>query len=88
MITSKLKIEQEESMETYRDEVLNNIGISPNDFFSSLYASGGISYGRDDGRKLLLDVFLPSLILSKDNFALTEMTYFDSFRLSIQFPIN
>jgi hypothetical protein len=79
---------QEVSMEAYQDEVLNNIAIQPDNFYSTLYGSLGITIGKKDKPHYIFEVSLPSLFLSRNNFALTEINSFSGFKLSVQIPLK
>lgn len=75
-------------MEIHQDLILNSIGTVTNKFYSTAYASIGLKYGIEDKPNFVFELFLPSVFLSTDNFVLSEVDYFDGFKLSLQFPIN
>ncbi len=79
---------QEQTMEARQKEVLDNIGITSESFYSTLYGSAGISLGADNKPEYIFEIFFPSLFLSHDNFALTKTGYFSGFKFSVQFPIK
>ncbi|HYW95116.1 MAG TPA: hypothetical protein VE870_05985 [Bacteroidales bacterium] len=88
-IQSKTDIDfREESMEEYQDEILNNITAPTNRFYSTLYGSFGIVYGKEGRPKVMFDFSVPSRFLGKNNFALTKADYFQAFTLSLQIPIS
>lgn len=74
-------------MDPYREEILGSISGAVNSRFSTLYGAVGMKLGREDMPNLLFEVFLPSLILTKDNFALIDVDYFEGFRLAMQIPL-
>ncbi len=79
---------QEKSMESYQDEILNSMGSTSKNFYSTLYASVGCALGEENKANYIFEIFLPSLFLGSNNFALTEADYFDGFKFSIQFPLK
>ncbi|MBN2350756.1 MAG: hypothetical protein JXJ22_18100 [Bacteroidales bacterium] len=79
---------QEKTMESYQDEILDNIGISSNNFYSTLYGSVGFLLGKENKTNYIFEVFLPSLFLSRNNFALTEVDYYAGFKFSVQFQVK
>ncbi len=79
---------QEESMEEYEDEILDQIGNAPNKLYSSLYGAIGLKIARPGSPEYTFEVFVPSPFLSKDNFVLTEVDYYSGFKFSVHFPIN
>lgn len=79
---------KEKSMNLYHDEILNNIGTNTNKFYSSLYASAGMKFGKAGRPTYIFEVYFPSLILTKNNFVLSEIDYFEGFKLSVQLPVQ
>lgn len=79
---------QDDAMNVYGDDILENISSRANEFYSTLYASAGVKFGREDRVNYIIEAFLPSFYLSKDNFSLTEVDYFEGFKLSVQFPVR
>ncbi len=79
---------QEASMEAYQDEVLSNITVQPDNFYAAFYSSVGIAIGKKDKPHYIFEVFLPSPLLSKNNFALTEVNSFTGFKFSVQIPLK
>jgi hypothetical protein len=79
---------QEESMQVNQDEVLNSLGIVNEKFYSTAYASIGIKAGHKNKTNYIFEVFLPSIFLTKNNFTLVNIDYFEGFRFSIQFPVK
>lgn len=78
---------QESAMGAYQNEIIDNLGITTGNFYSSLYGSIGISIGNPNKTRYAAEVFLPSLFLTKDNFTLTDVERYEGFRLSIQVPL-
>jgi hypothetical protein len=79
---------QEESMEEYEADIVDQIDLTRSSLFSTVYGSIGISYQRENRTGYLIELFLPSPFLTHDNFVLTEVDYFSGFRCSVQFPLN
>lgn len=79
---------QDDAMNVYEDEILENITSGANKFYSTLYTSVGVKFGRENRVNYIIEAFLPSFYLSKDNFSLTEVDYFEGFKLSVQFPVR
>jgi hypothetical protein len=78
---------QEESMASFENDILDKIRASSTNFYSSIYATFGLRYGKKDKPKYGFEIFLPSFFLSQDNFELTEVTNFTGFRMSVRFPL-
>ena len=76
------------SMEIHQNHIMNSIGIDANSLYSTLYASIGLKYGIENKPNFIFEVFLPSIFLTSNNFFLSEVDYYDGFKLSVQFPIN
>lgn len=79
---------QDSNMEVNQEIILSEMGISNQNFFSTLYGSIGVKLGEESRPNYMFEVFLPSLYLTKNNFALTEVAYYDGFKFSILFPIT
>ena len=79
---------QDNAMDVYEDEILQNISYRANKFYSTLYASAGVKFGKENRVNYIIEAFLPSFYLSKDNFSLTEVDYFEGIKLSVQFPVK
>ena len=79
---------QNDAMEANQEAILAGIGEATNRFYSTLYASTGIKIGHEGKTNLILEVFLPSLFLTRNNFVLTEVEYFEGFKLSLQMPVK
>jgi hypothetical protein len=79
---------REDVMKDQHDQVLSSMGLSSEDFYSTLYGSLGVSFGNKDRAKYILEFFVPSIFLGDDNFNLTDVDSFTGGKFSIQFPIN
>lgn len=79
---------QEKDMEIYKNDILDIISISTNNFYSSLYGTAGLSYGKENKTSYQIEFFLPSIFISQDNFSLTEVKNYTGFKFSIEFPLN
>jgi hypothetical protein len=78
---------QDESMKSYETQILNNISEPSRKFCSTLYASAGISIGKENRPNLLFEVF-PAVFLTKNNFTFTEINSYSGFKFSMMIPIN
>lgn len=79
---------QEESMEANSGPVLESFGLPSRNFFAGAYASAGIHYSSPNGLIYKAEFLLPSLLLSKNNFVLTETDHYTGFRLSAIIPVS
>jgi hypothetical protein len=79
---------QDTIMEVNQDIILSGMSASPNKLYSVLYGSIGLKVGKEGKPNCQFEVFLPSLFLTKNNFTLTDVGYFDGFKFSILFPIK
>lgn len=79
---------QDKAMEVNQDIILAGLGEANNTFYSALYGSIGLKLGRDGKPNYMFEVFLPSLFLTKNNFILSEVDYFEGFKVSVQFPFT
>ena len=79
---------QEEAMKVHESEILENVGVFSKNFYSTLYASIGLALGKENKTNYIIEAFLPSAFLSKNNFAFMEADYFEGFKFSIQFPVK
>jgi len=78
---------QDPEMNVNEDEILQQISTPANKFYSTLYATAGIKFGYEGKVNYILEVFLPGSYLTKDNFSLTKVDYFEGFKLSLQIPV-
>jgi hypothetical protein len=79
---------QDDGMNAQENVILDKIGLSTNKFCSTLYASVGLKLGKVNKPNYMFEIFLPSVFLTKNNFSLTNVDYFDGFKFSVQFPVN
>ncbi len=79
---------QNETMEVNQDDILKNISDQPGKFYSTLYGSVGITLNNENRIRYRLEVYVPSLFLSRDNFSLTEVNSFNGVRFSVQMPLH
>ena len=79
---------QDTIMEINEDIILSGMGAAPNKLYSTLYGSIGLKIGKEDKPNYQFEVFLPSLFLTKNNFTLSDVEYFDGFKFSVQIPIK
>ncbi len=78
---------QEASMDAFEHEILDQISIKSNNYYATVYGSVGVTAGNENKTGYSFEIFFPSLFLSKNNFALTNVNYYEGFRFSIQFPV-
>lgn len=79
---------RDEGMDPFKEEILGSISGVVNKRYSTLYATVGMKLGREDAPNLMFEVYLPSLFLTKDNFALIDVDYFEGFKLAVQIPLR
>ncbi len=79
---------QDKGMDIHEDIILDNIGVSTNKLYSTLYGSLGIKLGNENQANYTFELFMPSLFLTKNNFTLVDVDHFEGFKISIQFPLN
>ncbi len=77
-----------ESMNPYKDEILNSVGVKVNTMYSTLYGSIGVKYSPNNRINLNLDLFLPSAFLTTNNSTLIIPQNFSGFQFSVQIPIT
>jgi hypothetical protein len=78
----------ENHMEVYHDSILNALGLSTGKHYSTLYSSAGLKIGKQGDPNYLIEVFMPSVFLTRNNFNLTESSYFGGVKFSLQIPVN
>jgi len=76
------------SMDIHQADILNSIGMTTKKLYSTLYGSVGLKLGQQDKPNYIIEVFLPSFILTRNNFALIDVDYFEGFKFSVQIPIK
>ncbi len=74
------------SMEAYEKEILSDLGIKTNNFYSSWNSSIGITYGSRDKLRYSFEILLPSLFISKDNSSLVDSKVYSGVKLLIGLP--
>jgi len=80
---------REEGMNVNKDVILGRISSPVNRNFSTFYSSVGMKLGKEENKvNFIIEVMLPSLLLSKNNFYFIDVDYIEGFRLSVQLPLN
>ena len=79
---------QESIMDIHREDVLNNIMIVTNRYYSTLYGSIGLTIGRSGRPNYNIEAYLPSILLTGNNFTLTETDRFQGVMFSVQLPLT
>jgi hypothetical protein len=79
---------QDDDMEVNKDAILENITYPINKNYSTFYSAIGLKLGQEGKTNYTLEVLFPSFFLTKNNFYLVDVAYFEGFRLSIQFPVK
>ncbi len=79
---------QDNAMDSNQDLILSGLGITTQKMYSTLYGSIGLKLGKEGKPNYMVEVFLPSMFLTKNNFTLTQVDYFDGVKFSVQFPIK
>jgi hypothetical protein len=77
---------QDDAMETHKNAILDRISSPANKNYSTFYSSVGLRLGQAGRRNYNIEVLLPSLFLTGNNFYLVDADYFGGFKLSVQFP--
>ncbi len=75
-------------MKSYEAGIVRNVGITSNPFYSSVYSSIGIRFGKGKATKYNFEVLLPSNFLTKNNSSIIIPRYYSGVKLSIQFPLK
>jgi hypothetical protein len=78
----------ENHMKVHHDTILNSLGLSTGKHYSTLYSSAGLKLGKHGHPNFLIEVFMPSYFLTRNNFNLTESNYFEGVKFSLQIPVN
>ncbi len=79
---------QDTSMNSYEDNILENIGVTTNKNYATLYGTVGVQYGKENKANYLFEIFLPSYFITDHNFAISEVDYLEGFKFSVQFPLK
>jgi len=79
---------QDKAMEVNEAGILENIGASTNKNYASLYGSVGVQCGKENKANYLFEIFLPSYFLTDQNFAMSDVDYFEGFKFSVQIPLK
>lgn len=88
-LSSKTKIDfVNESMAQYSQSIIDNVGLSTNNLYSTWSTSWGVSFGSTDKLKYNLEFLLPSFFITKSNSTIVNNTMFTGFKCSIQFPVK
>jgi hypothetical protein len=78
---------QDDVMDAHKNEILQRISTPVNKNYSTFYSSVGIKIGQAGRPNYTMEVLLPSLFLTENNFYLVDAEHFGGFKLSIQFPV-
>jgi len=84
--SSALEFHKSEMMQ-FEQSILEGFGTAKSKMFSSVYASLGMRIGNPGRTNFTAEFFLPSLILSEDNFKLSQMESYSGFKVSVQIPL-
>ncbi|MFO7722100.1 MAG: hypothetical protein R6V49_02655 [Bacteroidales bacterium] len=79
---------QDPSMEAYEDDVRAGFSSTVKNYSSTLYWALGCSINGKNSGGVTIEVMLPSLYLSKENFQLIEINQFSGLRATIQLPLS
>jgi hypothetical protein len=77
---------QDPLMDPYKEDVVAGFSGSVSSFASTFYSSLGVVLANKNNAGITIEVLLPSFMLSKNNFSLTEANRYSGFRASIQIP--
>ncbi len=79
---------QEESMKVHKDAILEKISGPAGKNYSAFYTSLGLKVGKEDKTNYIMELLLPSLFLTKNNFYMIDAKYFAGFKLSVLVPLE
>ncbi len=86
-IASKTNIDfVNSSMESYEKEILSNLGVKTNNFYSSWNNAIGIIYGQRNKLRYGFEIFLPSFFISKTNSSISDTNMYSGFKLLLELP--
>ena len=77
-----------ESMKQHQQEIFDRIGVNTNSFYSTLYSSTGVKFGKAEGVNFHIGVILPSFILSSNNSSLISHDNFGGVQCSLVIPFK
>lgn len=76
-----------DNMEVHKESILSLLSTTPDKFYSTVYSSAGFVYTQENKPNFMFELILPVHIISKNNFALTEIDNMAGFKLSVQIPV-
>lgn len=79
---------QDDAMMIHKSGILKNISGYAGKSYSTFYTSIGLKLGKEDRLNYIMDIYLPSLFLTKNNFYFIDAKFFTGFKLSLLIPIN
>lgn len=79
---------QDDNMDVNKGEILKRITDPINKNYATFYSALGLKLGKEGKPNYTFEVLFPSIFLTKNNFYLVDVDYFEGFRLSIQFPVK
>lgn len=79
---------REDFMEEYQDEILAQLAVDSESFYSTAYIGLGVEFISQKDYTFVLEAILPSLFLSENNFSFSEVDSYSGFRFSIGFPLH
>lgn len=79
---------QNSEMNAHKDLILSYFGKPSGKMFSSLYGSVGLKYIREDRLRFMFEVFLPSVVLTKNNFTLINADTYSGVKFSILYSLR
>ena len=88
-LSSKTKINfVNESMNEYQQPIIENVGLSLNDLYSTWSNSVGVTIGSKNKLRYNIEILLPSFFITKNNSTIVNGDMFSGFKCSIQLPVR
>ena len=76
------------TMDAYKQSILNNAGVNPNPIYSTFYTALGVKFGKPNKVRYNLEINLPSSLLSQNNSSILNIGVMTGFSFSVSFPIK
>ncbi|MGC3977337.1 MAG: outer membrane beta-barrel protein [Paludibacteraceae bacterium] len=89
LLHKKLNITfQQQEMQQYEQDIFNNIGLKPNNFYSSIGGAFGVNYQTKNNWHLNVDLFMGSGLLTHNNTTLINLKSMSGVQFSVMMPIK
>ena len=88
-LSSKTNIEfRDAAMAGYEQTVIDNVGVSVNSYYSTVYGSIGAKYHLSNKLNCSFEVLLPIAMLTKNNSSLVELSQVAGVQFSLSVPLK